>query len=53
MTHNMKSHSGISGSTPTCGYPELIATCYALHRKLSRDIHYAALVYWIILKSEP
>jgi hypothetical protein len=28
----MMSHSGISGSTPTCSYPELIAACCALHQ---------------------
>ena len=27
-------HSEISGSTPVCGFPELIAACHVLHRLL-------------------
>ena len=27
-------HSGIPGSRPACGFPRLIAACYALHRLL-------------------
>lgn len=34
-----KSHSGIPGSTPACGYPGLIAACHALPRPPSRVIH--------------
>ena len=26
-------HSEISGSTPACGFPELIAACHVLHRR--------------------
>ena len=29
------SHSEIHGSTPVCGFPWLIATCYVLHRLLA------------------
>ncbi len=29
------SHSEIHGSTPACGFPWLIATCYVLHRLLA------------------
>jgi hypothetical protein len=34
-----KSHSGIPGSTPACGYPGLIAACRALPQPPSRVIH--------------
>jgi hypothetical protein len=37
-------HSGISGSTPVSGFPELIAACYALHRPLTpRNPPYALI----------
>src|SRR5262245_26414841 len=35
MTADGFSHSGISGSTPACGFPELIAANHALHRLLA------------------
>jgi len=34
MTPGGLPHSGISGSTPACGFPELIAADHALHRLL-------------------
>ena len=34
-----RSHSGIPGSTPACGYPGLFAACRALLRRPSRGIH--------------
>ena len=37
-----KSHSGIHGSTPACGYPRLIAACHALLRRSSLVIHQTA-----------
>ena len=42
MTWQGTTYSGISGSTFTCNYPELIAACHALHQIPSRDIHYTA-----------
>src|SRR5688572_22574082 len=35
ITRNGLSHSEIHGSTPACGSPWLIATCYVLHRLLA------------------
>src|ERR1051326_3974157 len=35
MTRAGLSHSEIHGSTPVCGFPWLIATCYVLHRLLA------------------
>ena len=44
MTHVGLPHSGISGSTPVSGFPELIAACYALHQPLApRNPPYALL----------
>ena len=39
---NKKSHSGIHGSTPACGYPWLIAACHALLQHSSLVIHQTA-----------
>ncbi len=37
-----RSHSGIHGSTPACGYPWLIAACHALPQRSSLVIHQTA-----------
>ena len=42
-----KSHSGISGSKPACGSPELCAACRALHRLPSQVIH--QWMFWSLL----
>ena len=46
-------HSEISGSTPACGYPELIAACYVLHRLLAPRHSPSALSSLITNSTKP
>ena len=59
MIHGGKSHSGISGSKPACGYPEHIAACHALLQCPSQAIRQVAyhaeltLEPTLVLRSRP